>query len=165
MFVYTGDNYHLLLGLPPFSDYISSIVFSDGGTLIFSACFGRSAMIFDILKNTKIVDFKTDLVVEDAFFYDEDTKLFCVTKNGTFTYDIRKQEFISKNSLQNSWLTVYKKLPGEKLAIIGGKYNPLRIIKISDNSVVDIIPSEQIGATSLFLDKNTLYSGDCSGFL
>ena len=77
-----------------------------------------------------MVDFKTDLVVEDAFFYDEDTKLFCATKNGTFTYDIRKQEFISKNTLQNSWLTVCKKLPGEKFAIIGGKYNPLRIIKI-----------------------------------
>ncbi|OCR03348.1 hypothetical protein BA184_04440 [Helicobacter pullorum] len=163
--VYTGDNYHLLLSLPPFPDYISSIVFSDGGTLIFSACFGKSAMIFDILKNTKIVDFKTDFVVEDAFFYDEDTKLFCATKNGTFTYDIRKQEFISKNTLQNSWLTVCKKLPGEKFAIIGGKYNPLHIIKISDHSVVDVIPSEQIGATSLFLDKNTLYAGYCSGYI
>ena len=31
--------------------------------------------------------------------------------------------------------------------------------------MVDVIPSEQIGATSLFLDKNTLYAGYCSGYI
>lgn len=161
--VYMGENYHLLLSLPPFPDTISTIAFSESGTLIFSACFGKTAMVFDILKNAKIVDFKTDCVVEDAFFYDENTKLFCVTKNGTFTYDIRKQKYLCQNALQNSWLTTCQKLPGEEFAVIGGKYNPLRLIHISDNALVDVIPSEYSGATSLFLDNNLLYTGYSNG--
>lgn len=161
--IYMGENYHLLLSLPPFPDYISSIAFSECGTLIFSACFGKNAMIFNILKNTKIADFKTDFVVEDAFFYNNNTKLFCITKNGIFTYDIYKQEYLCQNTLQDSWLTTCQKLPGEEFAVVGGKYNPLRLIRISNNSIVDTIPSEYIGTTSLFLDKNLLCIGYSDG--
>ncbi|RAX52580.1 WD40 repeat domain-containing protein [Helicobacter sp. 11-8110] len=161
--IYTGENYHLLLSLPPFPDYISSIAFSECETLIFSTCFGKTAMVFNILKNTKIIDFKTDFVVEDAFFYDDNTKLFCVTRGGIFTYDIYKQEYLCQNILQDSWLTTCQKLPGEEFAVIGGKYNPLRLARISDNAIIDTIPSEYTGATSLFLDKNLLYIGYSNG--
>lgn len=66
--LYSADNYQLVLSMPPLPDYISSIAFSQDERLVFAGCFGKSAMIFDVVKNDLVATIKTESLIEDAFF-------------------------------------------------------------------------------------------------
>lgn len=162
--VYSAENYQLILSLPPLSDTISSIVFSDDDSLIFSACYGKSATIFNIVKNTQVATLKVDYLIEDVFFYAENTRLFCVTKEGMiFTYDIKEDKVINEMQLQGAWLTTCHKLSDEAFAIVGGKDKQLRIIRLSDNALIDSISLEQNGITMIHSEGNLLYLGYSDG--
>lgn len=162
--VYSADHHELILSLPPLPDTISSIVFSDDDSLIFSACFGKSATIFNIVKNTQVATLKMDYLIEDAFFYANNSRLFCVTKEGKILiYDIKEDKIIRETLLQGAWLTTCQKLPSEEFAIVGGKDKQLRIIRLSDNMLVDSISLEQNGVTSMRLCGNLLHLGYSDG--
>ncbi|TLD87303.1 WD40 repeat domain-containing protein [Helicobacter sp. MIT 05-5294] len=162
--VYSADNYQLALSLPPLPDYISSIAFSEDGRLIFAGCFGKSAMIFDVVKNMPIADIKTESLIEDAFFYAGDTLLFCVTKDGqTLIYDVREQKFIKESLFKGVWFTRCRKLPEEEFAIVGAKDKQLRIIDLKDNTLSDSISLEHSGITMMRLEENLLYLGYSDG--
>ncbi|WP_273212404.1 WD40 repeat domain-containing protein [Helicobacter rodentium] len=162
--LYSADNYQLALSTPPLPDYISAIAFSEDGRLIFAGCFGKSAMIFDIVKNTLVANIKTESLIEDAFFYAEDTLLFCVTKEGqTLVYDVREQKFVKENLLKGAWLMRCRKLPGEDYAIVGAKDKQLRIIDLSDNTLCDSIMLEHSGVTAMRLEGSLLYIGYSDG--
>ncbi|EEO26781.1 WD40 repeat domain-containing protein [Helicobacter winghamensis] len=162
--VYSADNHQLILSLPPLPDTISSIVFSEDDSLILSACYGKSATIFNIVKNTQVATLKIDYLIEDAFFYAENTKLFCVTKEGKIIiYDIKEDKIISEMLLQGAWLTTCHKLADEEFAIVGGKDKQLRIIRLSDNVLIDSISLEQSGITTMRFDENLLYLGYSDG--
>ncbi|TLD81233.1 WD40 repeat domain-containing protein [Helicobacter sp. MIT 11-5569] len=164
--VYSADNHQLILSLPPLPDTISAVAFSDDDSLIFSACFGKSATIFNIVKNTQVATLKMDYLIEDAFFYAENTRLFCVTKEGKiFIYDIKEDKIISEILLQGAWLTICHKLPGEEFAIVGGKDKQLRIIRLSDNTLLESITLEQNGITAMRFDENLLYIGYSDGVI
>lgn len=162
--LYSADNYQLALSTPPLPDYISAIAFSEDGRLLFAGCFGKSAMIFDVVKNTLIADIKTESLIEDAFFYAGDTLLFCVTKEGqTLVYDVQEQKFIKENLFKGVWLMRCRKLPGEEFAIVGAKDKQLRIIDLSDNTLSDSITLEHSGITAMRLEDNLLYLGYSDG--
>lgn len=162
--LYSADNYQLALSTPPLPDYISAIAFSEDGRLIFAGCFGKSAMIFDIVKNTLVANIKTESLIEDAFFYAEDTLLFCVTKEGqTLVYDVQEQKFVKENLLKGAWLMRCRKLPGEDYAIVGAKDKQLRIIDLSDNTLCDSIMLEHSGVTAMRLEGSLLYIGYSDG--
>ena len=162
--VYSTDNHQLILSLPPLPDTISSVVFSDDDHLIFSASFGKNATIFNIMKNIQVATLKMDYLIEDAFFYAENTKLFCVAKEGRILiYDIKENKILNEKLLQGAWLTICHKLPGEEFAIVGGKDKQLRIIRLSDNMLIDSISLEQSGITTMRFDGNLLYIGYCDG--
>ncbi len=162
--IYSAENYQMILGFPPFPDTISSIAFSDDDSLIFMACFGKKAAIFNVVKNTQVAEIKSDYLIEDAFFYADNTKLFCVTKEGyAFIYNIREDKIVSELLLQGAWLTICRKLPGEEFALLGGKDKQLRIVRLSDNVMVDSVTLEQSGITSICFDENLLYIGYSDG--
>ena len=162
--IYTADNHQLILSLPPLSDTILSIAFSDDDSLIFSSCFGKCATIFNVVKNTQITKFETNYLIEDAFFYAENTRLFCVTREGAvLTYDVEKGVIIKEMVLQNSWLTICKKMPGEEFALVGGKDKLLRIIRLSDDTLIDTINLEQTGITAMRFQESLLYIGYSDG--
>ncbi|MCI5968843.1 WD40 repeat domain-containing protein [Helicobacter sp.] len=162
--VYSADNYQLVFSLPPLPDTISSIVFSEDDSLIFSASFDKNATIFNSLKNTQVATLKVEYLIEDAFFYAENTKLFCVTKEGkALIYNITEDRIESEIFLQGAWLTICHKLPEEDFAIVGGKDKQLRIIRLSDNVLIESITLEQSGITTMRFDKNLLYIGYSDG--
>lgn len=124
MLLYSADNYQLVLSMPPLPDYISSIAFSQDERLVFAGCFGKSAMIFDVVKNDLVATIKTESLIEDAFFYADNTRLFCVTKEGqTLIYDVLEQKFIKENLLKGAWLTRCRPIAGEEFALVGQRTN------------------------------------------
>lgn len=162
--IYTADNHQLILSLPPLSDTILSITFSDDDSLIFSSCFGKKVTIFNVVKNIQIAKFETNYLIEDAFFYAENKRLFCVTREGVvLIYDVEKGAVIQEMLLQNSWLTTCKKMPGEEFALVGGKDKLLRIIRLSDDTLMDSINLEQTGITTMRFEENFLYIGYSDG--
>lgn len=164
--IYSEATKDLVFGLPPFPDAVSSIAFSDDDTLLFSACFGKIASVFDLVKNQEVISFKTDSLIEDAFFFADNTRLFCVTKDGdTLIYDVKQNTLISKNSLKGVWLTTCHRIPNnENFALVGGKDKQLRIIRLSDNTLSDSISLEHSGITTMRFDNDlNLYLGYSDG--
>lgn len=162
--LYSADNYQLVLSMPPLPDYISSIAFSQDERLVFAGCFGKSAMIFDVVKNDLVATIKTESLIEDAFFYADNTRLFCVTKEGqTLIYDVLEQKFIKENLLKGAWLTRCRPIAGEEFALVGAKDKQLRIIDLSDNTLSDSIALEHSGITTMRVEDNLLYLGFSDG--
>lgn len=162
--LYFADNYQLVLSMPPLPDYISSIAFSQDERLVFAGCFGKSAMIFDVVKNDLVATIKTESLIEDAFFYADNTRLFCVTKEGqTLIYDVLEQKFIKENLLKGAWLTRCRPIAGEEFALVGAKDKQLRIIDLSDNTLSDSIALEHSGITTMRVEDNLLYLGFSDG--
>lgn len=162
VFVYLENQF--LLSLPPFPDTISAIAFSSDDSLIFTACFGRSATIFNVTKNMQMTCFKTECIIEDAFFYAENTRVFCITQEGkTLIYSLQEGKITHTMQFQGIWLTTCHKLLGEEFALVGGKDNQLRILRLSDNTLVESIALEQGGITAFCFDAGLLYVGYSNG--
>ncbi|MDE5602822.1 MAG: WD40 repeat domain-containing protein, partial [Helicobacter sp.] len=164
--VYFGENCQLLTAFPPVSDTISSLGFSDDEVLLFAGSFNKSAFIVNLLKNVQIAFIDFNSVVEDVVFYDKDTKIFCVTRDGkTITYDILKKEIIRENFLGKYWFTITRKLPNGDFALVGGRDNILRIVELSSNTLIDSIVLGHTGVTSMLVSKNILYMGYSDGVI
>ncbi|WP_104722350.1 WD40 repeat domain-containing protein [Helicobacter mesocricetorum] len=164
--VYFGANCQLLTSFPPVSDGTSSLSFSDDEMLLFAASFNKSAFIINLLKNVEIAHIDFDSVIEDAVFYDNDTKIFCITRNGkTIIYDILKKEIINENFLGKYWLTIARKLSNGKFALVGGKDNILHIVSLTSNTLVDNVVLKHTGVTSMFVSGNILYVGYSDGVI
>lgn len=162
--LYSADSYSFLIGLPPFPDYIASIVFSDADSLLFASCFNGKAVVFDVEKNRTLLDIECESIIEDALFFDNDTKLFCVTKNGyTIVYDLLSKEKISEFQIQGAWLTICQKLPNPNFAVVGGKNKSMYIMNLYANKIIDSITMENLGLTAMFLDSSILYVGHSDG--
>ena len=151
--LYSADNYQLVLSMPPLPDYISSIAFSQDERLVFA-----------VVKNDLVATIKTESLIEDAFFYADNTRLFCVTKEGqTLIYDVLEQKFIKENLLKGAWLTRCRPIAGEEFALVGAKDKQLRIIDLSDNTLSDSIALEHSGITTMRVEDNLLYLGFSDG--
>ena len=162
--LYSADDYGFLVGLPPFPDYVASIVFSDDDSLLFASCFSGKAIVFDVVKNRTLLDIECESIIEDALFFDNDTKLFCVTKSGhTIVYDLLEKEKTSEFHIQGAWLTVCQKLPNPNFAVVGGKNRSMYIINLHTNKIIDSIVMENLGLTAVFLDESILYVGHSDG--
>ncbi len=164
--VYFGENCQLLTSFPPVSDAISSLRFSEDEELLFAGSFNKDTFIVNLLKNVQIAHMDFDSVIEDVVFYDNNTKIFCVTRDGkTITYDILKKSIISENLLGKYWLTITRKLPNENFAIVAGRDNILRIMHLSTNTLIDSIILKHIGVTAMFVSENMLYIGYSDGVI
>ncbi|MDD6055646.1 MAG: WD40 repeat domain-containing protein [Helicobacter sp.] len=163
--VYAESTKDLIFSLPPFPDTISTIAFSDDDELIFSACFGKHASVYSVVQSKEIAHFTTDSLIEDAFFYDDNKKLLCVTKEGdVLIYDIKENALISRMTLKNAWLTACHRIPGnDDFALVGGRDKILRIICLSDNALADSIQLEHTGITTMRFADNLLYLGYSDG--
>lgn len=164
--VYVGESYNFLLSLPPFPDYISAIAFNEEESLVFGSCYSGKTMIFDIVRNSLIATFESESVIEDAFFYDDNSKVFCVCKNGKiFSYNIKQSTFINTNTLHNAWLTVCQRVPDSNYALVGGRDNLLHFISLDDGSLLDNIIMDNRGLTALHFKGNLIYLGWSDGAL
>lgn len=162
--VYANSNFHLIVSLPPLSDYISCIAICKNENLLFSSCFSGTAVIFSIDKNIEIATFNKETVIESAFFYDNDSKVFCVCQNGEiFSYDLKNKQFLSSHCIKDSWLTVCVPLFNEDFALVGNKENKLYIIRLADCFILDTITMDNMGLVSAFIESNLLYLGWSDG--
>lgn len=163
--IYEGDSFQLLLSLPPFPDYISTICFSEDESLVFASCFHKSAIIFDVEKNNLICEFELDSIIEDAFFYEENKKLFGVCKDGSiFIYDILEKKINLQNQVCKVWLTTTQRI-NEDYAIVGAKDALLRIIRLNDGMLIETILLDNPGVSSIHKEENLLYVGGSDGSL
>ncbi|MDE5591729.1 MAG: WD40 repeat domain-containing protein, partial [Helicobacter sp.] len=162
--IYFGEQYNLLCGLSPLPDTISALCFSEDEVLLFVGCYDKSVVIFNTLKNILIVETTFDSVIEDAFFYDNDTKIFCITRDGKIiVYDFLNRELLNENTLQSVWPTVCQKLLDRDFVLVGARDKVLRIVHLPTNTLMDSIAMAHTGITSFHINGGMLYIGYSDG--
>ena len=162
--IYANSNFHMIASLPPLPDYISCIAMCKNENLLFYSCFSGIAVIYSIDRNVEIATFNKGTVIESAFFYDDDSKVFCVCQNGEmFSYDLINQTLLANNFITNAWLTVCKQLVNGDFTIIGDREGKLYIVRLNDCFILDTIKLDTIGLVSAHLEENLLYLGWSDG--
>lgn len=151
--LYSTKDFKLIQSLPPFPDYVSCIAFSDDEGLLFISCFGKISIILDLDTNRTLAEFETKSVVNDAMFFDNNTKALYVTQDGDITvFDIDKKTF-SRNTFPQTWFTVCEKI-NENFGVVGAKDNFLRIVRLSDGALVCAEDTQyNAGISSFYRDK------------
>ena len=164
--VYYGDNYNFLLSSMPFSDAISTIAFSEDEHYVLGASFSGGIVVVDISYEEIIERVKFDSVVEDAIFDKDNSRIFCITRDGyTILYDLEEHTILSQNQIKGAWLTLCKRIPNTDFALVGSRDNLLYLIRISNNKLVESITARHSGVTALHFHQNLLFIGYSDGFI
>ncbi|EEO26726.1 hypothetical protein [Helicobacter winghamensis] len=162
--VYYGKNYNFLLSSSPFSDSISTIAFSDDELYALGASFSGEFIVVNIPYDKIITKTTFDSIVEDALFDKDNTRIFCITRNGeTILYDLIENKILNKNHFKDTWLTFCKRIPNTDFALVGSRDNSLFLIRISSNKLVETLKVTHYGITTIHFCENILFLGYSDG--
>ncbi|MBX7491319.1 hypothetical protein [Helicobacter turcicus] len=162
--IYYGDNYNFLLSSSPFSDAVSAIAFSDDEHYALGASFSGELVVVDIPYDKVIANITFESVVEDALFDKDNSKIFCITRDGdTILYDLVENKIINKNQFKDSWLTLCKRIPNTDFALVGSRGNSLYLIRISNNKHIETLKVKHHGITAMHFYQNFLFLGYSDG--
>ncbi len=156
--IYDTESGNLILSLPNKPDYISCISFGNHSEFIVIGAFDNSISIFDISRNEAIADFLLTDVVEGCEFFDNDRKLFIITRDGySIIYNTEKKQIETKNKNFKEWPTSIAFTPDEKFILIGTRQKTLYVLTTENNEIVLDVKLSGIGVASLkFYEKNLL---------
>lgn len=159
LFVYDLAHLKVITSLDIQSDYIGNIIFSQDSSLMLSSCFNKSNVLFDIDRNVKIITFMTNDVIEDAKFFDNNKKIYIVTRGGqSVIYSIKDKKTISIENIFTSWPTRVELTPDNKYAIVGTRGPLVYAIRLEDNKSMFNLNLESVGVTCIkFYGKNIIF--------
>ncbi|RDU64642.1 WD40 repeat domain-containing protein [Helicobacter sp. MIT 14-3879] len=165
VYIYDTSSFLRILSLPYRPDYISSINFSNDSRFMFSSCFNKSNMIFDCQRAKTISIFNTNEVVEWGGFFENNSKLFLITRDfQSIIYDVRANQIINTQNHFNSWPNVFCIDSDEKIAIIGSRDSEIYLIHLKENSLLFHIKLEEIaGISSICIDMGYIFVGSING--
>lgn len=164
IFLFDVPSGNLILSFPNKPDYISCIDFGKRNELIAIGSFDNSVSIFDITRNKLLGEFRLDDVIEDCKFFNNDKKVFAVTRKGTSAiFDIKSSSIESKKTNFADWPTVIEFTEDDSFALIGSRQRKLFIIKIETNSVALELELSSIGVVNLKFHEDRLYVGYIDG--
>jgi WD40 repeat protein len=139
-------------------DYISSLVFSPDGSYLIASCYNKSNIIFDVDKNVKIGMFMTTDVVENLKFFDNNKKLYIVTRDkNSIVYDLMHLKTLSTKPIFNQWPTNVILSPDEKYAIVATRETNVYVVNIEKNEKYFEVDLDIIGVTNMKIFDNVLY--------
>ncbi|MFP4332141.1 MAG: hypothetical protein ACLFQJ_02470 [Campylobacterales bacterium] len=164
VFVFDVKRTKLLFSLPPRGEYISNITFSSSGEFVVASSYDKFTVIYSTLQN-KVKDvFKQHDVVERASFFDNDTKLYLVSRNGrSIIYDLIKKSTISNESHFAKWPSTVCITECEQYALVGTRGNIFYLIRLEDNAKMLDLKFDYMGFSALSNFKTTIMMGFTEG--
>jgi dsDNA-binding SOS-regulon protein len=139
-------------------DFISTLNFSQDNSLLLSAGYDKSVTIFDMDRNKVLNELTFPDVIEDAKFYDQNKKLFLISRNGSsIIYDLKEEKIISTSNHFSHWPTRAILTDDEEYAIVGSRSNHLYIVRLEDNKKRLNIQLKTDGIVSLKLFKKSQF--------
>lgn len=164
VFVFDVKRTKLLFSLPPRGEYISNITFSDSGEFVVASSYDKFTVIYSTLQN-KVKDvFKQNDVVERASFFDNDTKLYLVSRNGrSIIYDLIKKSTISNESHFAKWPSTICVTEDEQYALVGTRGDIFYLIRLEDNAKMLDLKLDYMGFSALSNFKTTVMMGFTEG--
>lgn len=133
VFIFRLPDFVMINILPPRPDYISNIHFGKIAGLVVYSSYDLQNFVFDTEQNNIIGEFKTNSVVEDIVFFDDDKKIFFICANGeSGIYEIQTK-IINIEHNYNAWLTRTGLTKDNNYAYIGARNNILSYLELSTN--------------------------------
>ncbi|PAF44907.1 WD40 repeat domain-containing protein [Helicobacter sp. 11S02629-2] len=133
VYVYNKRDYKIYAIMPPRPDYISNIVFSSRSKYIAYHSHEPKSIIYRLDTNEVLAEFATSDKVEDSVFFENDTKLVFVCKNGNVgIYNLLTNELDLQPSYK-CWLTSVTLSMDSNYAYIGAKSNLFYVHDLNTN--------------------------------
>jgi hypothetical protein len=164
VFVFDVKSKKLLFSLPPRGEYISDIAFSKSGEYIAASSYDKFTVIYSTLQN-KIKDvFKQHDVVERATFFDNDTKIYLISRNGrSIIYDLIKKSTTSNESHFAKWPSSLCITESEDYALVGTRGNLFYLVRLEDNAKMLDLKFDYVGFSAMSSFKTTVMMGFTEG--
>ena len=166
VFLFRLPDFNVVNILPPRPDYISNIHFGRVANFIVYSSYDLQNCVFDMEQNKIIGTFKTNSVVEDIVFFDDDKKIFCVCSNGdSGIYNITNKTLDLKHNY-DEWLTRAGLSKDDNYAYIGSRKNILSYLDLATHSPKYQVDLElEYGIASMRVVDAKLHIGYSNGYL
>jgi WD40 repeat protein len=164
VFIFDTKYMEVVSNLDIQDDYISSLVFSKDDAFLVASCYNQSNILFDIDKNTKVGMFMTSGVVEDLQFFDNNQKIYIVTRDkNSVIYDTVHLKTLSVKPIFNHWPTKVIFSPDEKYAIVATRSTYIYVINLETNEKYFDIEIDINGITDMQIFDHVLYVAGSDG--
>lgn len=164
--VYSMPSCNMLFSLFPRPDYISNISFSSDSRFLISSSFDGSNVVMDLERSTECLEFETDAIIEDAHFFDENFRIFYICKDGsTGVYNVEENKQEKHEKYSETWYTCLAVLPNGRYAVVGGKDEFIRIVRMVDNALMFAIKIEHVGISRMIFLDDLLLVGYIDGVI
>jgi len=156
--VFLFDGLNMFDSFAPRADYISAIVFSDDGDLIAFSSFDKTTTVYSIKQGRHIASLETIDVVEGLRFFESNSKLYLICRNGDgIVYDLGMRIITSIRHLFMDWPSALNISRDSRFALVGTRTNRFYIVNLAKNMVVEELFFEKSGVTNiLFYEENKL---------
>ena len=164
-YIYSVEDKEVLRTFPRRPDYVSHISFSQDDKFISIHYFDNSNIIYSFDKGTIVHEYKSDNVVAKALFPKTNNASINITKDTKiFKYDFKEEKNIELDFSIDEWPSAILHL-NEDFVILGTRSKYLYILDVSKQIIIAKLDLENIGVTSLFIDKEKLYINFIDGEL
>jgi tetratricopeptide (TPR) repeat protein len=164
--VYFMNSGQLCAELPTRPDYISALAFSEGSQMLASCCYDKSITFFDLDTNTVLDDVYLEAVVEDCRFFDGNSRLYVIMRDGrSLIYNLEEQRIESQQMLFSDWPTCIQLNENRQYAIVGSRSDCLSVVALENNAVRFEVRMKRHGISMVKLREKYLFVGYIDGTL
>ena len=166
IFVFDTKTKNLITSLPQHADYIATVTFSDNSEFIAASSFDFQTVVYDFSRNRQLFTFTTNSVLEVITFYDNNSKLFGIERDGIIVaYDIYEKKEIFKEHFFDDWPSCLAKTEDKKYIIVGTREGFIHGIKLEDHRSVFSAKRRDSGVTYITIDGNNIIVSYADGFV
>lgn len=144
---------------PYLPDYCSCATFSSLNIFVFLGYYNNENVLLN-LTNDKLYQFKHDVPILCAKFFDDDKKLFMSDKSGnSIIFDCISYEIINKKALFNDWVSCVTLTENNKFIMAGTRQDKLYLLDPHKNMIVKMVELQNSGITCIDVNDDTLFLG------
>jgi len=163
LFFYSIADKNLVGSLETKPDYISNISFSKDDKFAAISSFDKTVTVYSFERACETKSFLADSVIERSAFVDNNSKLITVTRDKKLvTYNIAMGITAESTFEFDEWPSTLLTLNSD-YSIVGTRGNSLYIINHSKGTVLSTVNFDNIGISSLQVDKGNLFVAFVNG--
>lgn len=160
-YVIDTDNQRVVYRLPVRPDSGSVTSFSPKSNLLFVAYYDKTYSIHDVTSNKELFSDRSDSVIEDAKFLDDERLLF-VNRDGDIGLvdSFKTKPRVSK--ISDKWLTSLA-IVRDRYAVVGTKEGSILVFDIEHFRLVFEVESRKFGITNIVVKESRIWVGYIDG--
>ncbi|MFP4486686.1 MAG: hypothetical protein ACLFOC_06965 [Campylobacterales bacterium] len=160
-YVLDTNNHRIIYRLPARPDSGSVTCFSPKSNLLFAAYYDKTFFIHDVTSNKELFSGRSDSVIEDGRFLENEKFLF-INRGGEIGFIDSFKSSPKMFKISDKWL-ISLAIVRDRYAIIGTKEGSILVFDIKSFDLILEVESRKVGITNITVKESRLWVGYIDG--